>query len=129
MTKEKRNVGTRFAGVLAFISIYGFVEIILEGLINYSILKYSSTVWLGLMGVGFLLAARPINLYEESKRRFTDNLFSRMVTLIIGVIAIVAGMLSLPQINVEHQILGITKSIISIIAIIFISFKTWIAEN
>jgi hypothetical protein len=127
--EKKRQVGTKFAGVLAFISIYGFLEIILDGTLDYSILEYSNTVWLVIMGVGFLFVARPIKLYRESKNNISENSFSRMVTLIIGLISIIAGILSLPEINIVHQSLKLVKAIVSVIAILFIVLQTWIFEH
>jgi len=126
---EKRKVGTTFAGVLAFISIAGFLEIISKGLFNYSFIEYSSSLWLFIMGVGFLISSRPKNLYETTKRQITETAFARLTTLVVGLLAIVSAILTLPQINITHPALGTTSAIISIIAILFIIAQTWILDH
>lgn len=127
--KEKRKVSTRFAGVLAIISITGFLEIILTRLFGVSINAYSAFLWLLIMGFGFIIVSRPKSLYESSKKKFDETSFSRLTTFVLGVIAIVAAVLSLPFINVNHPILSASMGIISIIAIIFIVVQTWIIKE
>ena len=127
--KSRRKVSTRFAGVLAIISITGFVEIILTRFFNISISEYSAFLWLMIMGIGFILVSRPKSLYISSQRRFDEGSFSRLTTLVLGAIAIVAAILSLPFIDVNHPILSASMGIISIIAIIFIIVQTWIIKE
>lgn len=125
---HKRKKTVKFSGILAIISIIGFVNIISESLFQYSILKYFDSAWLFLVGIGFFFAARPKNLYEGSKRYFTETSFARLVSMTIGILSIVSAILSIPQINFEHHVLDTTKSIISFIAIIFILFQSWVLE-
>jgi hypothetical protein len=49
--------------------------------------------------------------------------------LIVGGIAVIAGILSLPQINIQNPAFLAVKGIISILAIIFIILQTWVAEK
>lgn len=127
--KPKRRVSTKFAGILALISIVGFVQIILESFFNISIREYAAFLWLIIMGVGFLVISKPKSLYETSKQEFDEGSFSRLTTLVLGFMAIVAGILSLPFVNIEHPILFATMGIISIISIIFIIVQTWLMRN
>lgn len=126
---EKRKVGATFAGVLAFISIVGFLEIISEGLFDYSFMEYSKSLWLFIMGIGFIISARPKNLYQTSKKQITETSFARLTTLVVGFLAIISAILTLPQINITHPALGTTSAIISIIAILFIIAQTWILDH
>jgi len=126
---KKRKVSTRFAGVLAVISITGFLEIILTRFFNVSINSYSAFLWLLIMGIGFILVSQPKSLYKTSQKKFDESSFSRLTTLVLGVIAIVAAILSLPFININHPILSASMGIISIIAIIFIIVQTWIIKE
>jgi len=127
--QQKRKVSTRFAGVLAVISITGFLEIILTRFFNVSINNYSAFLWLLIMGIGFILVSQPKSLYKTSKKKFDETSFSRLTTLVLGVIAIVAAILSLPFVNINHPILSASMGIISIIAIIFIIVQTWIIKE
>jgi len=127
--QQKRKVSTRFAGVLAVISITGFLEIILTRFFNVSINKYSAFLWLIIMGFGFIIVSKPKSLYKTSKKKFDEASFSRLTTFVLGVIAIVAAILSLPFVNINHPILSASMGIISIIAIIFIIVQTWIVKE
>jgi len=126
--KEKRKVSTKFAGILALISITGFVEIILTQFFEISIREYSAFFWLIIMGIGFIIISKPKHLYATSKKKFDEESFSRLTTFVIGVMAIIAAILSFPSVNIVHPILSATMGIISIISIIFIIVQTWIIK-
>lgn len=129
VAQQKRKVSTRFAGVLAVISITGFLEIILTRFFGISINSYSAFLWLIIMGVGFILVSQPKSLYKTSQKKFDETSFSRLTTLVLGIIAIIAAVLSLPFININHPILSASMGIISIIAIIFIIVQTWVIKE
>lgn len=126
---EKRRVGTKFVGILALISIYGFTEIIFKSLLDISIIEYSNSVWLIVMSIGFFLAARPKSLYKTSKVVISENSFARIVTLIIGLLALISGVASLPQISIIHPALETTKAVVAIISVIFIALQTWVFDH
>jgi hypothetical protein len=121
----RKKIETRFIGVLAIISIIGFLEIVFSSLFNVNLSEYSSFFWLITMGIGFFVIARPGKLYNKVKESFTELAFYRLITLIIGAFAIIAGFLSLPQFGMEHPVFLAIKGVISIIAIIFIAIQTW----
>ncbi|MBU0906946.1 MAG: hypothetical protein KKE05_02190, partial [Nanoarchaeota archaeon] len=54
--------------------------------------------------------------------------FTHLTTAIIGAIAIVAGIFSLPPLRVEAPGFLAVKGIISIIAIIVIVIQTWVID-
>ncbi|NCN52071.1 hypothetical protein GW931_03600 [archaeon] len=127
--KVKRKVSTKFAGVLALISITGFVEIILKSFFNVSLQQYSSFLWLFIMGFGFIIITKPKNLYKKTHEAINENTFTRLTTFVLGCMAIIVGILSLPQVNIEHPILYATMGVISIISIIFIIIQTWVIKE
>lgn len=126
---NKTKISTKFVSVLAIISIFGFTEILMQNFFNISIREYSAFAWLMIMGIGFMLVSQPKNLYKTSKKAFNETSFSRLTTFVIGCMAIIAGILSFPLINIEHPILFATMGVISIISIIFIVFQTWIIRE
>lgn len=127
--KEKRKVSTHFAAILALISLFGFLNIVLESFLDFSITNYFDSMLLLMVGIGFLMAARPRDLYEGAKKQFTETYLSRLTTLVIGVIAIISAILTLPQIDIAHDSLEMVKAIISIVAIIFILLQTWVLDH
>ena len=127
--KDKRKVSTKFAGILAIISMIGFLEIILSSFFNISIKDYSAFLWLMTMGIGFIVIAKPKNLYKTSKKKFDEGSFSRLTTLVLGTMAIISAILSLPFVGIQSAMLSAVMGIISIISIIFIVVQTWIIRN
>ena len=121
----RKKTESKFISVLAIISIIGFLEIVLMSFFNLSISEYASFFWLVTMGVGFFVIARPGKFYNKVKESFTELAFYRLITLIIGAFAIIAGFLSLPQFELNHPVFLAIKGVISIIAIIFIAIQTW----
>lgn len=126
-TKEKTKI--RFSGTLAVISIIGFIEIIIQSFFQISLSDYSSFLWLLVMGIGFILVTEPVKLYRASKEDFGEMFFTRLTTFVLGCMAIIAGILSLPFIKIDHPILFATMGVISIISIIFIVFQQWIIKE
>jgi hypothetical protein len=127
--KEKPKEATKFAGIMSLISIIGFANIITQSLFEISITPYFNSVLLFLIGIGFMMAARPKNLYEGSKRYFTETSVARLTTFVIGLLSIAASVLTLPEVSLVHPALETIKSIISVIAILFIVFQTWVLER
>lgn len=128
-TQESKNkISSSFIKVLAVISILGFVGIISATLFQKNIEAYIEASWLMIMGLGFIAESSPIQLYQSIQNKMTNRDFSSLTTLIVGVIAVLAGILSLPGIGIESLAFQAIKGVISIIAIIFIIIQTWIIK-
>lgn len=123
--EKKRKISLRFASILAIVSIIGFFDIMTSSFFNFTIGGYQEVLWLVLLGVGFILEAQPKNLPKNSK----DESVTNITSLVIGIMAIIAGILTLPFIGIEHPVFSATKGVISLIAIIFIALETWVMKN
>lgn len=126
MTNE--NISKPFINILAILSILGFVSIISYTLFNKDITLYIETLWLTILGLGFIIEANPIRLFHSIHHRLGEKNFTATTTFIIGMIAVIAGVLSLPQINIQNHAFLAVKGIMSIVAIIFIVIQTWIIK-
>jgi hypothetical protein len=122
------KISSSFVTVLAIISILGFVGIISYTLFGRNIEGYIEASWLMIMGFGFIAESSPIRLYQSIQNKMTNRDFSSLTTLIVGVIAAFAGLLTLPGIGIESQAFQAIKGVIAIIAIIFIIIQTWIIK-
>jgi hypothetical protein len=49
--------------------------------------------------------------------------------VVVGIIAIIAAILSIPQIGIENPTFLAIKGIISILAVVFIIIQTWISKK
>lgn len=124
---KKKAVGTqlKFASILAIISIIGFLEIVSSNFFNFSFGDYIEFLWLTLMGVGFIIESSPKKIHTKK----ADETVTDITSLVIGIIAIIAGILSIPQVGINHPVFQATKGVVSVIAIIFIAIQTWIVRK
>lgn len=123
-SKEKRKLSLKFASILAIVSIVGFLQITTNSLFQFSFEPYSDFLWLTIVGIGFLVMSKPKELTKKK-----DEPINEITALVIGVIAVVAGILSLPFLNVVHPLFLSIKGVIAIIAIVFIILETWFIKN
>lgn len=125
---EETKISKAFVNILAILSILGFTSIISSTILNINISQYIETLWLTILGLGFIIESSPIQLFRSIKNRLGERNFTATTTLIIGTLAVIAGILSLPQINIQNPSFLAIKGIMSIIAIIFIVIQTWIIK-
>jgi hypothetical protein len=127
--KVESKVTKSFINILAILSILGFVGIVSSTLFNRPIETYIESLWFILMGIGFLFESHPIRLLSTIRIKFKEQNFTALTTLVIGALALIAGILTLPQIAIENPALESIKGVISIIAILFIIVQTWIIKQ
>jgi hypothetical protein len=124
---NKSKVSDKFITALAIVSIIGFIAIISDTLFSFDLTHYAEALLMLVIGIGLILEAK-IKTLSSITHGFTQNNFTHLVTTIVGGIAIVAGLFSIPQIRLEHQAFLAIKGILSIIAIIIIFIQTWVID-
>ncbi len=125
---EETKISKAFVNILAILSILGFTSIVTLTIFNADMSHYIETLWLSILGLGFIIESNPIQLFKTIRNRLGERNFTATTTLIVGLLAVIAGILSLPQINIQASSFLAIKGIISIIAIIFIIVQTWILK-
>ncbi|MBS3086971.1 hypothetical protein J4226_00060 [Candidatus Pacearchaeota archaeon] len=125
---RQTKISVAFVNILAILSILGFTGIISYTLFNKNIDAYTETLWLLVLGLGFIIESSPIQLFHSIRNNLGEKNFTSTTTLIIGVLAVIAAALSLPQINIQTQAFLAIKGIMSIIAVIFIIVQTWVIK-
>lgn len=126
---SRRKTSRNFVIALSIVSIIGFLSIVLESLFLLDISEYIETLWLIVLGLGLILETTIKELKSIKKRGLTSEYLGKITMIVVGSIAIIAGILSLPQINIQNASFLAVKGIISILAIIFIILQTWITET
>ena len=124
----KRKTTKSFVIALSVVSIIGFLSIALESLFSINMSGYIETLWLIVLGGGLILETTIKELKSVKKNGLTPEYLGKITMIVVGGIAIIAGILSLPQINVVNASFLAVKGIISVLAIIFIILQTWITE-
>jgi len=125
--ERKVKLSHKFVTVLAIISILGFIGIISETLFQYNIEFYVEALLMLIIGIGLIIEAK-MKQIRSVARGFNSNNFTHLTTAIIGFIAVIAGIFSLPPIRITTPAFLSIKGIVSIIAIAVIAIQTWIIE-
>lgn len=125
---RETKISKPFVNILAILSIIGFASIISYTLFNYNIDTYTETLWLTILGLGFIIEASPIKLFHDIRNNLGERNFTSTTTLIIGTMAVIAGILALPQINIQTAAFLAVKGIMSIVAVVFIIVQTWVLK-
>lgn len=126
--ESKIKVSQKFVIALSIVSILGFVGIISETLFSFDLKNYVEALWMFIIGLGFIVEAQIRKLRTLAKGLDPSN-FTHLTTIIIGLIAVVAGIFSFPGIRIESPGFLAIKGIVSIIAIAVIIIQLSIAES
>ena len=124
---DKVRVSQKFVVALSIVSILGFIGIISQTIFNYDLSSYVEALWMLVIGLGFIIEAQIKKLKSLSKG-LTSNNFTHLTTVIIGLVAIIAGVFSFPQIRIINPAFLAIKGIISFIAIVVIILQIWVIE-
>lgn len=125
---ETVRVSQKFITALAIVSILGFASIVTQTIFELDITNHVESLLMFIIGIGLILEAK-IKRLKSLAKGITSNNITHLTTVVIGVIAIIAGIFSFPPIRVENASFLATKGIISIIAIIVIIIQTWIVDS
>lgn len=121
------NVSQIFVTALAIVSILGFLAIVSKGFFDFDLTMYVESFLMLIIGTGLILEAKVKKLKTLSTGINSNNL-AHLITFIIGIIAVLAGIFSFPVIRFENPTFEAIKAIISIIAIAVIIIQTWIID-
>jgi len=127
--KRRSKASRKFIIALSIVSIIGFLSIVSESLFNFSIEDYIESAWLLALGLGLILETSIGELKKIKKQGMTSDMLGKVTMLVVGALAVIAAILSIPQINVQSPTFLAVKGIISILAIVFIILQTWISEK
>lgn len=127
--KDTTNSSRYFIIALSVVSILGFLDIVMDSLFYFSFADYMNTLWLIVLGVGLILETTIEELKSIQKRGLTSDYLGKVTMIIVGGIAIIAGILSIPQIDIQNPSFLAVKGIVGILAITLIVLQTWVANE
>lgn len=123
-----RRASRNFVIALSVVSIIGFLSIMIESLFYLDVSNYIETLWLVVLGLGLILETTISELKSVKRKGLTSDYLGKITMIVVGSLAIIAGILSLPQINIQNASFLAVKGIISILAIVFIILQTWVTK-
>ena len=126
--KEMVTASHKFVTALAFVSIIGFGGIVSSTLFNFNMNLYVESFFMIIIGFGFMIEGKITKLWRIRDEGLTTRNFTHLTTSIIGLLAIITGIFSIPQIRIETGGFLAVKGIIALIAIVIIVIQTWIVE-
>lgn len=127
-SKFKVTASDKFVMILAIVSIIGFAGIVSYTLFEFNINDYLEPLWMTVIGIGFIIEAKFDTLKKIRLEGLNPTNFTHLTTLIIGVIAIFAGIFSIPTIRIEATGFLAVKGILSLVAIVVIIAQTWLVK-
>lgn len=127
--RKRSSASRNFVIALSLVSIVGFLNIMSESLFHYSFIDYIDTIWLLILGCGLIFETSIAELRRIKRSGLTSNMLGKVTMIVVGSLALIAAILSLPQIDIQHTTFLSVKGIISILAIIFIIVQTWISRS
>jgi|SRR3989344_5120954 len=127
--KESRvTASDKFVMVLAIVSIIGFAGIVSYTLFDFSLDRYLEPLWMIAIGIGFIMEGQLKTLSRIREQGLNPTNFTHLITLIIGVMAIIAGVFSIPGIRLEATGFLAVKGILALVAIVVIIVQTWLVK-
>ncbi len=121
------RVSQKFVTALAVVSILGFLGVVSMSFFNFDLSEYVESFLMLIIGVGLIIEAK-VKKLKSLSRGITSNNLTHLTTVIIGVIAIIAGIFSFPYFRIINPPFLAIKGIISIIAIAVIIIQTWVID-
>ena len=127
--KVRSKASRNFVIALSVVSIIGFLNIASASLFGAGFDNYIDTLWLITLGTGLILETSISELKRIRQEGLTPDMLGKVTMIVVGILAIIAAVLSLPQLNVESPTFLAVKGIISILAIVFIIIQTWVSKE
>ncbi len=125
---KRSKVSKSFVTILAIVSILGFISIISETLFDFDVRLYVESLWMFIIGIGLILEAK-IRRLRTLKFGLNPGNFTTLITLTVGGIAIITGVLSVPYFGLQNPSFLAMKGILSVIAIVIIFIQTWVVDT
>lgn len=124
---RKTKITHRFITALSIVSILEFAAVVSSTLFSFDLNNYSEAFLMIIVGGGLIMEAK-LKSFQSLSKGLNKNNFTHLTTVIIGLIALIAGVFSFPPIRIEAPGFLAIKGIIAIIAIIVIIIQTWIVD-
>jgi len=124
---NKTKVSHKFITALSIVSITGFLVIASRTLFGFDLSIYTEALLMLIVGTGLIVEAK-LKRLKSISHGITSTNITHLITVIVGLLAVIAGVFSIPQISIVSPGFLAIKGIISIIAIAVIIIQTWVID-
>ena len=119
----------KFLFFLVMIDLVGFLIIALNNLVGLNLKVYSEFAWTLLFSLGLILISDVKKILSIGRKGIKTDNFSSLVTFIIGVLALVVAILSLPQFNIISPTMSSIKGIVALIAVSYVIIEIFFVKK
>lgn len=119
----------KFLFFLIMIDLTWFASVVSDNLLGMNLQDYGEFAWILLFSLGMIIISDVKKMTSIKRRGFRSDNFASLVTFIIGVMAFVVAVLSLPQINMTSPVMSSIKGILALIAIIYVILEGLIIKS
>lgn len=119
----------KFLFFLIMIDLTWFASVVFDNLFGMTLQDYGEFAWILLFSLGMIIISNVKKLASMARLGFRSDNFSSLVTFVVGIMAFVVAILSLPKIDIDSPIMNSIKGIIALIAIIYVILEAWIIKT
>ena len=119
----------KFLFFLIMIDLTWFGSVVLDNLFGFSLQDYGEFAWTFLFAMALIFMSDLKRIFRMGVEGFNSENFSSLATFIIGIIALIISILSLPQIAIESPVMNAVKGIIALIAIIYVFLDALVIKS
>ena len=113
----------KFTQYLSVISILGFTTILIQTSTSVDISQWVNSMLFFLIGLSLFVSGGYKLIFSYFKGGLTVGEMNRIVTVVVGVASMFVGILTTPILDINYEVFTGIKIIISIIAIMVITFE------
>jgi hypothetical protein len=119
----------KFLFFLIMIDLTWFASVALDNLFGLNFQDYGEFAWILLFSLGMIIISDVKKIISMGRKGIRSDNFSSLVTFVIGMMALIVAILSLPQINIASPIMSSIKGIIAVIAVFYVIIEAFVVEN
>lgn len=115
-----------FFNTIAIISLFLFIVIALGSFTSIDLSSWIVGISLIIAGAGFIFVGQITSINKWIKDGVQKGEISFVITIVLGLMAVVIGILALPVVGVISQTSSQAIGLISLIAIVYIILLSWV---
>jgi len=119
----------KFLFFLIMIDLSGFAIAAFYNLAGINLKGYNEFAWTLLFSLGMIIISDVKKIIGMGRKGIRTDNFSSLVTFIIGVLAFVVAILSLPQFNIISPTMSAVKGIVALIAVSYVIIEAFIVKK
>jgi len=119
----------KFLFFLIMIDLSGFAIAALYNLLGLNLKAYSEFAWTLLFSLGMIIISDVKKIIGMGRKGVRTDNFSSLVTFIVGILAFIVAILSLPQFNLVSPTMSAVKGIVALIAVSYVIIEAFIVKK